>query len=65
MALALLTRADESLAAEWAAGEWPEQGYEVLLVCDTSGSSPGNPWAVFVPPWTWSAMAVTLRTRSI
>ena len=49
MALALLTRADESLAAEWAAGEWPAQGYEVLLVCDTSGDSPGNPWAVFCP----------------
>ena len=49
MALALLTRADESLAAEWAAGEWPAQGYEVLLVCDTSGDSPGNPWAAFCP----------------
>ena len=49
MALALLTRADESLAAEWAAGEWPAQGYEVLLVYDTSGDSPGNPWAVFCP----------------
>ena len=49
MAMALLTRADESLPAEWAAGEWPAQGYEVLLVCDTGGDSPGNPWAVFCP----------------
>ena len=49
MALALLTRADASLVAEWADGEWPAQGYEVLLVCDTSGDSPGTPWAVFCP----------------
>ena len=49
MAMALLTRADESLAAEWAAAEWPAQGYEVLLVCDTTGASPGTPWAVFCP----------------
>ena len=49
MALALLTRADESLAVEWAAAEWPAQGYEVLLVCDTTGASPGAPWAVFCP----------------
>ena len=37
MAIALLTRADESLAAEWAGGAPVEYGYEVLLVCDTSG----------------------------
>lgn len=49
MAIALLTRADESLAAEWAGGAPVEYGYEVLLVCDTSGDSPGTPWAVFCP----------------
>ena len=49
MAIALLTRADESLAAEWADGAPVEYGYEVLLVCDTSGDSPGTPWAVFCP----------------
>lgn len=49
MALALLTRADESLAAEWAGNEPVDYGYEVLLVCDTSGDSPGTPWAVFCP----------------
>ena len=49
MALALLTRADESLAAEWAGNAPVEYGYEVLLVCDTSGDSPGTPWAVFCP----------------
>ena len=37
MVIALLTRADESLAAEWAGGAPVEYGYEVLLVCDTSG----------------------------
>ena len=49
MAIALLTRADESLAAEWAGNAPVEYGYEVLLVCDTSGDSPGTPWAVFCP----------------
>ena len=49
MAIALLTRADESLAAEWAGSAPVEYGYEVLLVCDTSGDSPGTPWAVFCP----------------
>ena len=49
MALALLTRADESLAAEWADGAPVEYGYEVLLAGDTSGDSPGTPWAVFCP----------------
>ena len=49
MAIALLTRADESLAAEWAGGAPVAYGYEVLLVCDTSGDSPGTPWAVFCP----------------
>ncbi len=49
MALALLTHADESLAAEWADHAPVEYGYEVLLVCDTSGDSPGTPWAVFCP----------------
>ena len=49
MAMALLTRADESLAAEWAENAPVACGYEVLLVCDTSGDSPGTPWAVFCP----------------
>ena len=49
MAIALLTRADESLVAEWADSAPVEYGYEVLLVCDTSGDSPGTPWAVFCP----------------
>ena len=49
MAIALLTRADDSLTAEWAGGAPVEYGYEVLLVCDTSGDSPGTPWAVFCP----------------
>ena len=49
MALALLTRADESLTAEWADSAPVAYGYEVLLVCDTSGDSPGTPWAVFCP----------------
>ncbi len=49
MAIALLTRADESLTAEWAGDAPVEYGYEVLLVCDTSGDSPGTPWAVFCP----------------
>ena len=49
MALALLTRADESLIAEWAGNAPVAYGYEVLLVCDTSGDSPGTPWAVFCP----------------
>ena len=49
MAMALLTRADESLAAEWAENAPVAYGYEVLLVCDTSGDSPGTPWAVFCP----------------
>ncbi len=49
MALALLTRADESLTAEWADHAPVAYGYEVLLVCDTSGDSPGTPWAVFCP----------------
>ena len=49
MALALLTRADESLEAEWADNAPVAYGYEVLLVCDTSGDSPGTPWAVFCP----------------
>ena len=49
MAMALLTRADESLAAEWAGNDWAAQGYEVLLALDTTGSSPGYPWAVFCP----------------
>ena len=49
MALALLTHADESLAAEWADNLPVAYGYEVLLVCDTSGDSPGTPWAVFCP----------------
>ena len=49
MALALLTRADESLWAEWAGNAPADYGYEVLLVCDTTGSSPGAPWAVFCP----------------
>ena len=49
MAIALLTRADESLAAEWAGKSPVDYGYEVLLVCDTSGDSPGTPWAVFCP----------------
>ena len=49
MALALLTRADESLTAEWADNMPVAYGYEVLLVCDTSGDSPGTPWAVFCP----------------
>ena len=49
MALALLTRTDASLASEWSGRAPVEYGYEVLLVCDTSGASPGNPWAVFCP----------------
>ena len=49
MAIALLTRADESLAAEWADSAPVDYGYEVLLVCDTSGDSPGTVWAVFCP----------------
>lgn len=49
MAIALLTRADESLTAEWAGDAPVEYGYEVLLVCDTTGNSPGTPWAVFCP----------------
>lgn len=49
MAIALLTRADESLAAEWAGKAPVDYGYEILLVCDTSGDSPGTPWAVFCP----------------
>ncbi len=49
MAIALLTRADESLTAEWADHAPVAYGYEVLLVCDTSGDSPGTPWAVFCP----------------
>ena len=49
MAMALLTRADDALAAEWAAHDWAAQGYEVMLVLDTTGDSPGNPWAVFCP----------------
>ena len=49
MAIALLTRADESLTAEWADHAPVAYGYEVLLVCDTSGDSPGAPWAVFCP----------------
>ena len=52
MAMALLTRADESLLAEWADDAPVAYGYEVLLVCDTSGDSPGTPWAAFCPlPW--------------
>ena len=49
MAMALLTRADESLAAEWDGHDWAAQGYEVMLVLDTTGDSPGHPWAVFCP----------------
>ena len=49
MAIALLTRADESLAAEWAPYDWAAPGYEVLLALDNTGSSPGYPWAVFCP----------------
>ncbi len=49
MAMALLTRADESLVEEWAGKAPVDYGYEVLLVCDTSGDSPGTPWAVFCP----------------
>lgn len=49
MALALLTRADASLASEWADNAPADYGYEVLLVCDTTGSSPRTPWAVFCP----------------
>ena len=50
MAPALLTRTDGSTAVGSAyAGRMQTQGYEVLLVCDTSGASPGNPWAVFCP----------------
>jgi hypothetical protein len=61
MALALLTHADESLAAEWAGNAPLEYGYEVLLVCDTSGDSPGAPWAVFC----LSMDAVSPRTHWI
>ena len=49
MAMALLTRADESLAAEWPAHDWAAPGYEVFLVLDNTGASPGYPWAVFCP----------------
>ena len=47
--LALLTRADDVLAAEWADAMPATDGYEVLLVRDTNGDSPGNTWAVFCP----------------
>ena len=49
MAMALLTRADAALATKKASPDWPAQGYEVMLVLDTTGDSPGNPWAVFCP----------------
>ena len=68
MTMAQLTRADESVAFEWAAAEQGcrqhgiqlvadahdaairgRQRYEIRLVKDTSGSSPGYPWAVFCP----------------
>ena len=68
MAMAQLTRADESVAFEWTTAEWDcrqpgihlvadahdvairgRQRYEIRLVKDTSGSSPGYPWAVFCP----------------
>ena len=49
MAMALLTRVDESLVEEWAVKAPVDYGYEVLLVCDTSSDSPGTPWAVFCP----------------
>ncbi len=47
--LALLTRADDILAMELADAVPATDGYEVLLVCDTNGESPGNRWAVFCP----------------
>ena len=68
MTMAQLTRADASVAFEWATAEWGcrqhgihlvagahdvaiqgRQRYEIRLVKDTSGSSPGYPWAVFCP----------------
>ena len=68
MMAAQLTRADDSVAFEWAVAEQGcrQQGiqlvvdahdtairgrrrYEIRLVKDTSGSSPGYPWAVFCP----------------
>ena len=68
MTMAQLTRADATVAFEWAIAEQGcrqhgiqlvvdahdtairgRQRYEIRLVKDTSGSSPGYPWAVFCP----------------
>ena len=63
MALALLTRADDQLAAEWADDAPVAYGYEVLLVCDTSGDSPALHGRFSARPWTWSARGATRKTR--